>query len=150
MLFCHIMGGGFSNQFLAIWHALKVDRAQRDILLAALNANLLAEMPEKMAEDIKWICTRADILEDARNDALHSPLLAQRRGPNDIMVMPDVGGGHVRAKKLLTKHLLSEFRWCRDGAIRLTDFVGEIHIYLSGYRKSWPQKPRLAKSGADQ
>jgi hypothetical protein len=35
MLFCTVMGGGYSNQFLAIWHALKNDAAQRDILEAA-------------------------------------------------------------------------------------------------------------------
>jgi hypothetical protein len=26
-LFCDVMGGGYANQLLAIWHALKTDRA---------------------------------------------------------------------------------------------------------------------------
>ena len=38
MLFCTVMGGGFSNPALAIWHELKADRAQRDILKAAARA----------------------------------------------------------------------------------------------------------------
>src|SRR5271170_7010674 len=35
LLFCIVMGGGYANQFLAIWHALTNDAAQRDILQAA-------------------------------------------------------------------------------------------------------------------
>jgi hypothetical protein len=34
------VSGGFSNQFLGVWHALKIERAQRDILLAAAQNSL--------------------------------------------------------------------------------------------------------------
>jgi hypothetical protein len=76
LLYCRIMGGSMVNQHLAVWHALKVDRAQRDILIAAAQSNTWGAMPVKFMEDIKWLCGRADALEDLRNDALHSPLLA--------------------------------------------------------------------------
>src|ERR1022692_594393 len=52
LLFCTTMGGGYSNQFLAVWHVLKVDRAQRDILLAAareINAYTMTK-GKKLAE----------------------------------------------------------------------------------------------------
>ncbi len=35
LLFCTVMGGRYSNQFLAVWHAIKSDRMQRDVLEAA-------------------------------------------------------------------------------------------------------------------
>jgi hypothetical protein len=141
VLFCSVMGGGFVNQPLAIWHALKVDRAQRDILLAALENHTRDAYPTKFETDIKWICDRADALEDARNDALHSPLWAQERGPQNTVVAPYVGLGHVRAKKLLLKDLLAEFRWCRDAAILLADFASEVDRSLSDYTRPWPQRP---------
>jgi hypothetical protein len=34
------MGGGQVNHFFAIWYAIKNDRAQRDMLLAATNINI--------------------------------------------------------------------------------------------------------------
>lgn len=142
-LFCSIMGGGYVNQFLAIWHALKQDRAQREILLSALEGHMNPTPPAQLLDDIKWLCGRADVLEDARNDALHSPLWAQMRGPEHAVVGPMVGLGHVRAQKLLTRgDLLKEFRWCRNAAILLADFVSEIDAALVGHPLgTWPQRP---------
>jgi hypothetical protein len=40
LVFCSVMGGGYVGHFLAILHAIKVDRAQRDILLAAVNSRV--------------------------------------------------------------------------------------------------------------
>jgi hypothetical protein len=111
MLFCTVMGGGFSNPFLAIWHTLKSDRAQRDILLAAVTATLQNGDSQNLAEEITWICQRADVLEENRNNALHSPLWGTPRDPDHTVVTPVVGLGHVRANKLFGKNLLFEFRW---------------------------------------
>lgn len=135
------MGGGYSNQFLAVWHALKQDRAQRDILLAALNKHMNPAPPPRIIDDLKWLCGRADALEDLRNDALHSPLWAQPRGPDQAYVGPMIGLGHVRAQKLVNKDLLKEFRWCRDAAILLADFAYEIDASLSDPFRSWPKRP---------
>jgi hypothetical protein len=146
-LFCSVMGGGYTNQFLAIWHALKSDRAQREILLAATKNYVSGAVPPKFYEDIEWVCKRADALEDARNDALHSPLWAYQRGPDNIIVMPVTGLGHVRAQKLFDKHLLSEFRWCRDSAIALTHFAYDIDASLLDYMKPWPDRPQLPNRG---
>lgn len=146
-LFCHAMGAGYSNHFLTVWHALKVDRAQRDILLAAVKTTPLAVPPPKFAEEIRWICERADVLEDARNDALHSPLWAQKSGPNNTVVGPMVGLGHVRAQELLQKHLLSEFRWCRDAAMLLHDFAYDIDLSLSDHTRPWPKRPAWLARG---
>ncbi len=140
LLFCNVMGGGVVNQPLAIWHALKVDRAQRDILLAALKSHTCGGYPVDFEPDIEWICQRADALEDVRNDALHSPLWAEERSPGKTVVAPWVGLGHVRAQKLLSRDLLKEFRWCRDAAILLDDFAYQVDRSLSDYMRPWPKR----------
>jgi hypothetical protein len=48
------------NQYLAVWHALKVDRAQRDILeAAAREARIIreyeTEIGKKLLAEIVWI-----------------------------------------------------------------------------------------------
>jgi hypothetical protein len=136
-----------SGQLLAIWHALKSDRAQREILLAAVQNHIWGASPPKFEEDVKWICDRADSLEDARNDALHSPLWAYERMSQETIVMPIIGIGHIRAKKLFDKNLLSEYRWCRDATLVLTRFAGEIDEALSDGMRPWPDRPRLPIRG---
>src|SRR5580700_224118 len=137
LLFCRVMEANPVNQYLAIWHALKVDRAQREILLAALRNHVRGAYPTSFVPDIEWICNRADALEDTRNDALHSPLWAQERGPGNTIVQPWVGLGHIRAQKLLNKDLLAEFRWCRDAAVLLADFASDIDLSLADYMRPW-------------
>jgi hypothetical protein len=81
-LFCMVMGGGQVNHFFATWYAIKNDRAQRDMLLAATKvdiANLSLYCP-KLKEDITWLLKRCDEIEEARNDALHSPFVLMHSG----------------------------------------------------------------------
>jgi hypothetical protein len=126
LLFCTTMGGGNSGQFLAIWHALKSDRSQRDILLVAANADIHHGIPEatyqKLKESVKFLCKTATKLEDLRNDALHCPLFGSSAG-----IQPLTGLGHVRANKLAAKNnLLDDFRWCRDCTLVLTQHIRNI------------------------
>lgn len=151
MLFCTVMGGGFSNPALAIWHSLKSDRAQRDMLLAAMSAALLNGEDQALSEDIKYICKRADVLEEERNNALHSPLWgipAQPSHPTKFgaAVVPVVGLGHIRANKLLGKDLLFEFRWCRDSAIALRDYATRLDFAVCQGRPL-PDRPQLPNRG---
>lgn len=149
------MGGGYANQFLAIWHALKNDAAQRDILEAAAkeareNREYESELGKKLIEEIHWINVRSREIADLRDDALHSPLWGE--GGIRNRVLPVTGLGHVRAQKLMDaeskRGLLTEFRWCRDAALVLTDYVRDIDDVLSGrVRKPWPQRPALPNRG---
>jgi hypothetical protein len=142
LLFCSVMGGGYANQFLAIWHALKADRVQREILLAAVKKDYNSARPVKFLEDIEWLCKKADEVEEARNNALHSPLWADRRNEGVPVVVPATGLGHVRAQKLLGKDLLVEFRWCRDAAITLRVFAADIDATMSEFPTPWPDRPK--------
>jgi hypothetical protein len=148
VVFCMVMGGGMVNQFLAIWHEIKVDRAQRDILLAAAKAGAMnsSQFP-KLISDIEWIWKRANEVEDARNDALHSPLWGSRRGPSTSVVIPMTGLGHVRARKLEAKDILSEFRWCRDATLVLTAFARDLDRAMQAYGLAWPDRPSWPNRG---
>jgi hypothetical protein len=142
VLFSMVMGGGYVGQYLAIWHEIKVDRAQRDILLAAARADQLrGPKYPRLVSDLEWICAKANTVEDARNDALHSPLWGSQRGPGYTLVMPATGLGHVRAQKLQAKDLLSEFRWCRDASLVLTEFARELDTAMSEFGLAWPDRP---------
>jgi hypothetical protein len=126
LLFCSVMGGGYANQFLAVWHAINSDRNQRAVLVAAvendLNRPMLDSRHKELLDKIKWICGQTNELEELRNNSLHSPLIAYGQ-----RVVPMTGLGHIRAGKLQSKDdLLTEFRWCRDAAKRLTEYVRAI------------------------
>lgn len=152
MLFCVVMGGGFANQFLAVWHILKNDGAQRDILQAAAKDSFGydSSLGAKVYEEIKWLNGQARAISDARDDALHSPLWASF-SPEEP-VIPMTGLGHIRAQKLAAakRGLLAEFRWCRDAALALTDYVRDIDRLLTNDPLpllSWPDRPRLPNRG---
>ncbi len=154
LLFCTVMGGGFANQFLAVWHALKNDASQRAILLAAAK-DLFGydfELGKKVFAEIEWINGQARRIEDVRDDALHSPLWPTFQ--KEMPVMPMTGLGHIRAQKLLEadvkRGLLNEFRWCRNAALILTRHVKEIDNLITRDPfplLSWPRRPSLPNRG---
>lgn len=150
LLFCTIMGGGYSNQFLAVWHVLKADRAQRDILVVAakeINGHTIA-INKKLADDVKWLCGQADRLEDTRNDALHSPLFGSGRKRAERTVTPITGLGHIRAQKLAdTKNVLKHFEWCRDSAMALTEYCRDLDRAFAERKNTWPDRPKLPNRG---
>jgi hypothetical protein len=144
LLYCTIMLSGQKrqpvNQHLAVWHALKSDRAQREILKAAAESNLFGALPIKFEKDVDWIFERANVLEDARNDALHSPLLGYHV-EDQIIIVPSTGLGHVRAQKLAKRDLLAEFRWGRDSALLLARFALSVNGGLRDLELPWPDRP---------
>lgn len=154
LVFCSIMGGGYVGHFLAIWHALKVDRAQRDILLGATRSRVAPiyqsqtiDWRRNIINDIEWLCGKADKLEDARNDALHSPFWATKENDGKTTVIAVTGLGHVRARKFQGKDVLSELRWCRDATTVLRNFAMEIEHALKDYKRPWPDRPKLPIHG---
>jgi hypothetical protein len=140
-LFCSLMGGGPANQHFAIWHILKSDRAQRDVLLAAAKNNYMTLIPENLENDIEWLCKQADKVEEARNNTIHSPLLGVDRGEGNIEISPRMSLGHIRAGKIANKNILAEFRWCRDAAQCLTLFALAMDRTLMDLTQPWPDRP---------
>ena len=79
--FRSFMGGGYCNHYLAVWQALKNDRAKRDVLLAAAKNSPLfndEESRKRIIEAAEHIYKLANTVEDARDSALHSPLWGAR------------------------------------------------------------------------
>jgi len=152
VMFWTVMGTGERGLPLVVWYSLRSDRSQRDMLRAAVKA--LAESPERgrprLWTDVKWLLDECEKLEDARNDALHSPLvwfgdspLAQLTGAIPS-VRPATFLGNPRADKLNKRSdLLAEFRWCRDKAITLADYAHLLELAISSQRYAWPEKPQL-------
>jgi hypothetical protein len=139
-LFCMAMGGGQVNHFFAIWYAIKNDRAQRDMLLAATNVDIadLSSYCPKLKEEIIWIWKHCNDVEEARNNALHSPFVLMHSG-----VQPGYHMGHERATKLAKQQDIStELRWCRDAAKVLSDYVQAIGRALEDARHTWPDRPK--------
>jgi hypothetical protein len=143
MLFCSVMGGGFSNQYLAVWHSIPSDRTQRNALVAAVEAGLIEGGHPQLLEDVKWIRARAEELEEARNNALHSPLWGTPpMGKAPPIIRPAIGLGHIRANKLAGKDLLAEYRYCRDATTVVRNFAIEIDKVMSKGGE-WPKQPKL-------
>jgi hypothetical protein len=89
------------NQFSRFGTPLKTI-AQREILEAAArtaNSPLGPELDELIYKEIRWINVQATKIEDARDDALHSPLLGYQRGTPQPIIRPDYAWGHRRVPK---------------------------------------------------
>ena len=122
----------------AIWHSLKSDRAQRDILRAVINLEVLGhDIPKNIRCEFKWVLDKADSLEEARNNALHSPLLSDQ---GSVFAWHQLG--HQRAKKLADKDLLKEFGWLYDTAIILRQYVELLEDALR-HSEPLPKRPLL-------
>jgi hypothetical protein len=133
---------------LNIWYSSKVDRAQRDMLQAAIDARYANKLaPQKPREEIEWILKEANKIEDLRNDALHSPLILLGTKQKS-RVIPSHHFGHARAAKLNKLDMLREFRWFRGTATALRDYAGRIEYALDHPENAWPDRPRLPSRGA--
>jgi hypothetical protein len=141
---------------LRIWHAVKSDRYQKEMLRAVVAHSHIDWKRSTLVDDVKWLLGQAENLENGRNDAIHSPLFFVERSlyglthpgkkiaPSDWLFNP-------RAVSLAKrKDLLAEFRYCRDAAISLSDYAREMDAALINPRQPWPGRPRLPNRGDAQ
>jgi hypothetical protein len=101
------------NLALSIWYSVKSDRAQRDMLRAAIdvtNSQRSERLPEA-PDDLQMVLDRANELAEARNDAVHAPCSLYIGGSGSEMTA-SFFDGNPRAKNLKGKELLFEFAWC--------------------------------------
>ena len=94
-LFCAVTGLEQDNTGQAIWHSTPNDRAQREMLRAAIMASthkrLTVGLP-KAKDDIKWLLDRADSVAEQRNTAIHAPM-AVSVGGAEIELFPVIYHG---------------------------------------------------------
>jgi hypothetical protein len=142
-LFCVVAG---INQTigLAIWHSLQSDRAQREMLRAALAVRALDEDWSKKNPDAKasvsFILEEVNKLADRRNDAVHAPCSVGIH-EGEFEVIPLSFWGNPRARKLKGKAILTEFSWYEACADSLRSYTHAVEAALDG--GPWPDKPQM-------
>jgi hypothetical protein len=146
-------GDRFDNSSLRIWHAVKSDRYQREMLRAAIE-NLVGDWNRpNFGEDGKWLLKEVGNLENIRNDAIHSPLFANDKSlygsiTTKEKIAPAWWLMNPKAASLTKRgNLLTQFRYCRDASIILSDFAREMDCALINRGKPWPDRPRLPNRG---
>jgi hypothetical protein len=143
-LFWYLSGGIEPRTHAAIWNSIRSDRSQRAMLRAIAKSNeQTGKITGTQYQLIIWLLDRCNSLAEARDDAVHAPLIAYREG-----IFPNSAFGNPRASNLLNKDLLSEFRWCRDTALVLSDFCGRLDWHFCQPRSyPSPEIPALPNRG---
>ena len=154
LLFC--MVSGLDNSMgMGIWHALKSDRSQRDLLEAAITAADLDEdwrndFPKAKA-DIKWLIEKVSARADHRNNAIHAPIFVLGGGEPEIK--PLTMFGNPNAAKLVGKDIFVEFEWYENYFNAITKYAADLTLALMGRRRPnsvwmpWPDRPLLPTVG---
>ena len=128
----------------SIWHEVKNDRFQRDMLLAAARrSHELKLISTQLFREIEWLLKHTTEIATLRDNILHSPIIASPTGVRAY------NSGHARAKNLVNKDLLSEFRWCRDISMSLNRFALNLYKAMrDGKTSRLPKNTLFAKSRA--
>jgi len=143
-----------------IWNSSNFDRPKREMLKGVIKAATEDEITRwpRLVEDVLWLLHQVDVLEDARNDAIHSPFLSffleDGTDKKHVQaVIPSLIHQNPRAIKLAKKDLLTEFRWCRDSCITLRDYAYRMSGAMSEHyapgvvHAPWPNRPSLPNRG---
>jgi hypothetical protein len=133
------------NVALSIWYSVQSDRAQREMLKAAVYAtnSQRSEKLPKAPDDLKWLLDRAEEVANARNNAVHAPCSLFIGGSGSEMGAAYFDG-NPRAKNLMGKELLVEFAWCESYAETLSRFTGMLGTAVAlPDRYQWPERPKI-------
>lgn len=137
---------GTDDLGLALWHTLRSDRGQRDLLEAALKSRLedeeWREKYPRAKEDIGWLLTECNNLANRRNDAVHAPCTMGIKS-GQLEIVPFSFYRNPRAQALKGKQILQEFAWYEATADTLKNFAVSLGAVFRSDRRSWPETPKL-------
>ena len=148
--FFAVVIGGDAELVLAAWRSLENDRAQREMLRAAIKAASPKRWKQtpKAPDDLLCVLRRADTaLSDVRNDAIHA-LVMLHIGAETVEVNVALHTIGKRERKLLNnaargKKLLHEFAKCEQEVDALSVFVRRATAALAAPdRQEWPTRPK--------
>jgi hypothetical protein len=141
---------------MTIWHSLRSDLAQRQMLKA---------VTEHHGSDDDWTKTHpkaeaavVSLVNDInafstkRNAAIHAPC-NQVLGGDDLEIIAVTFFGNPNAKKLREAEVLqgadnlTQFAWFERTADAYRRYVKELEYALSEPRTPWPDKPRMPTLG---
>jgi hypothetical protein len=153
-MFCLIVGTTRSIG-MGVWYSTTNDRAQREMLLAALSnvdPDWMKRAPSARP-DIEWLVNYINgTLSERRNNAVHAPCEAgvgvYEAQDGQLVTRFEIGPswylGNPRAKKLREKpDLVPEFEWYAETAQTLSRYAQSMVSALTTAGSSWPEKPRL-------
>jgi hypothetical protein len=148
-LFCDITGMS-GSMGMAVWHSLRSDLAQRQMLKAAIEQKAgeydFGRRFPKAQADIGALLGEINKLSDRRNAAVHAPCsIVANKG--EIEIFPIPWFGNPNAAKLAGKNILAEFEWYERTAIVYRSHVRQIAYALSHPEEPWPDKPRKPTLG---
>jgi len=121
-----------------VWHALKADSAQRDILQAAILER--SEVPANLAEAVEWLVNVCDKLSTHRNDPAHTPMTAGIDFvAKEIIILPDLFAANPqKAARLSRKDLALFHRRLEGDLLALGKYAEHVNVWIS----MWHQQPQ--------
>ncbi|MBV8891278.1 MAG: hypothetical protein JO266_04760 [Acidobacteria bacterium] len=136
---------------LHVWHSLRADLAQREMLRAAIKHTSTDWGRPRFKEDCAWLVNKATELSYVRNDAIHAPLFLKDKSlwgmavstnepvaPASWLFNPRAAGLEAGLTKRNT-NLLGEFTYCHNMAIVLADFAEDITRALINRQSHGPR-----------
>jgi hypothetical protein len=148
-LFC-IVAGLDNSMGMAIWHALRSDKLQRDLLEAAVQtAAFDEEWLEQFPHASKSICNllnEINAFSNKRNAAIHAPC-SVITDEFEIEIFAISFSGNPSAKRLRGKDILKEFSWYEATASAYRRYINQIQYAVSDARIPWPDKPSMPTLG---
>ena len=132
-----------------IWHSIRNDSAQRDMLLAAAEAKL-SKKHKSVLNQIKWIVDCTSALSTHRNDLTHTPLALDYDGDAGVTyTIPDfVSGREASVTRLRQHNDRSQWRKVSGDLRALESYARYIGVRIMGgvnrpISGSWPRRPKL-------
>jgi hypothetical protein len=139
VFFCELMSpDGLYGKALAIWHSIKSDSGQREILMAVIAAS---DASDKIKEEMKWLSNEIGTLSALRNAAIHTAFeysaVDQSTPPT---LKPDRSWGNPR-NKLVGKDLEQLFYEFGEYCYELSQFTRSLISIWGGLDDPFPVRP---------
>ena len=125
---------------LAAWGAITSDRSQRQMLAAAIHAELA--QTDKVRRGMQWALDEASKIGSRRDNIIHAPYKPEEDGDGGVrLVVADLHGNRQVAY-LKNRDIETEMKAVRDAALALSGYVAALtQLLLRDERAPLPQKP---------
>lgn len=149
-VFCSITGLDLSVG-MNIWHSIKSDRSQREMLAGAITAvasdeDWVAVRPQAVV-GVRWLLKKIDKIASKRNSAIHAPCFPTL-GPDHFEIKPLTFFSNRLALRLAGKDILKEFSLYEEAADTLRQHTKVVR-YAIDAKTAWPDRPPLPDFGPD-
>jgi hypothetical protein len=142
-LFCVLLQSKNPDIGEAIWHTVKSDRGQREMLMNLLPVarinGLKISLP--FQKDIKDVLNSIMKLENDRNDAIHSPMAIWIEAEG-FAIKPNTLSNNPRARNLEGKNLMQTFGYVTHCAGLYGRYLNKVQAKIINKDEPFPKKPQ--------